>query len=298
MKSNQNRKEFIRNLSLITGGAALSPAFLSACSTLPGSEMKLGLVTYLWAKDWDVPTIIKNCTASNVLGVELRIEHAHGVTLDLSTSQRKEVKKQFDDSEVELIGMGTNEEFHSQNPSKVKEAIENTKMWLQLSKDIGGSGVKVKPNALPILVPKEKTIEQIGNALNELGEYALDMGQQIRLEVHGRDTQKLPIIKSIMDYVENEGAKVCWNSNDQDLDGQGLEYNFNLVKNKFGDTCHIREMNIGDYPYQLLMDLFVQMDYKGWILLECSTKPENEIAALTEQYQVFQEMISQAQEKI
>ena len=298
MKSNQNRKEFIRNLSLIAGGAALSPAFLSACSTLPGSEMKLGLVTYLWAKDWDVPTIIKNCTASNVLGVELRIKHAHGVTLDLTSTQRADVKKQFDDSKVELIGMGTNEEFHSANPSKVKEAIENTKKWLQLSKDIGGSGVKVKPNALPILVSKEKTIEQIGNALNELGEYALNMGQQIRLEVHGRDTQKLPIIKSIMDYVENEGATVCWNSNDQDLDGQGLEYNFNLVKNRFGDTCHVREMNIGDYPYQQLMDLFVQMDYKGWILLECSTKPENEIAALTEQYQVFKEMISQAQGKM
>ncbi len=298
MKSNQNRKEFIRNLSLIAGGAALSPAFLSACSSLPGSEIKLGLVTYLWAKDWNIPTIIKNCTTSNVLGVELRIEHAHGVTLDLSAEQRKEVKRQFDDSAVQLIGMGTNEEYHSVDQAKVKAAIENTKNWLQLSKDIGGSGVKVKPNGLPKEVAKEKTLEQIGKALNELGEFAFNMGQQIRLEVHGRDTQQLVNIKSIMDYVENKGATVCWNSNDQDLDGNGLEYNFNLVKNRFGDTCHVREMNIGDYPYQQLMDMFVQMDYRGWVLLECRTNPNDKVAALTEQQMVFNEMIAKAQAKM
>ncbi len=298
MKSNQNRKEFIRNLSLIAGGTALSSAFLSACSSLPGSEIKLGLVTYLWAKDWNIPTIIKNCTTSNVLGVELRIEHAHGVTLDLSAEQRKEVKRQFDDSAVQLIGMGTNEEYHSVDPAKVKNAIDNTKKWLQLSKDIGGSGVKVKPNGLPKEVAKEKTLEQIGKALNELGEFALNMGQQIRLEVHGRDTQQLVNIKSIMDYVENKGATVCWNSNDQDLDGNGLEYNFNLVKNRFGDTCHVREMNIGDYPYQQLMDMFVQMDYRGWVLLECRTNPNDKVAALTEQQMVFNEMIAKAQAKM
>ena len=298
MKSNQNRKEFLRNLSLIAGGAALSPALLTACNSLPGSEMKLGLVTYLWAKDWDLPTIIKNCTASNVLGVERRIEHAHGVTLDLTTTQRTEVKKQFDDSVVEFIGMGTNEEYHSVDPAKVKIAIENTKKWLQLSKDIGGSGVKVKPNGLPKEIAKEKTLEQIGNALNELGEFALNMGQQIRLEVHGRDTQQLPNIKTIMDYVENKGTTVCWNSNDKDLDGKGLEYNFNLVKERFGDTCHIREMNMGDYPYQKLMDMFVKMDYSGWVLLECRTNPNDKVAALIEQQKVFEEMIANAQAKM
>ena len=298
MKSNQNRKEFLRNLSLIAGGAVLSPALFSSCNSLPGSEMKLGLVTYLWAKDWKLPTIIKNCTASNVLGVELRIEHAHGVTLDLTAAQRTEVKNRFDDSAVELIGMGTNEEYHSANPAKVKAAIENTKKWLQLSKDIGGSGVKVKPNGLPKEVAKEQTLEQIGKALNELGEFALNMGQQIRLEVHGRDTQQLPNIKSIMDYVENKGATVCWNSNDQDLNGNGLEYNFNLVKDRFGDTCHVREMNIGDYPYQQLIDMFVQMDYRGWILLECRTNPNDKVAALIEQQKVFEEMITNAQAKM
>ena len=41
--------------------------------------MKLGLVTYNMAKDWDVPTIIKNCQDTGFEGVELRTTHAHKV---------------------------------------------------------------------------------------------------------------------------------------------------------------------------------------------------------------------------
>jgi sugar phosphate isomerase/epimerase len=299
MKLKQTRKEFIRNLSLVASAAAFPGSLLSACNApLPGSGMKLGLVTYLWAKDWDIPAIIENCTKTGIRGVELRVEHAHGVTLELNAAQRAEVKKQFDDSPIEIVGIGTNEEYHSPDQEKLKASIERTKQWLHLSNDIGGSGVKVKPNAFPEGVPKEKTIEQIGKALNELGQYAKDMGQQIRLEVHGRETQMLPNIKAMMDYVENDGATVCWNCNEQDLDGGGLEYNFNLVKDRFGDICHVRELNVGDYPYQQLMDLFVGIDYKGWILLECRTNPDDKVAALNEQREVWQEMVVNAQSKL
>lgn len=299
LTTNQTRRDFLHHLSFLAGAALLPGSVLSSCGKkLPGSEMKLGLVTYLWAKDWDIPTIIRNCTEANVPGVELRVEHAHGVTLDMSPAQRKEVKKQFGDSIVEILGMGTNEQYDWPDPERLRTSIETTKRWLQLSQDIGGTGVKVKPNQFHEGIPEEKTLEQIGKALNELGRYALDMDQQIRLEVHGRGTQQLPNIKKIMDYVENKGSTVCWNCNDQDLDGQGLEYNFNLVKDRFGDTVHIRELNVGDYPYQQLMNLFVEIDYDGWILLECRTDPEDKVAAMKEQRRIWEEMIATAQTKI
>lgn len=301
MLNNSNslsRADFLRNFALLTGGAILTPAMLSAYKKVAGSEMQLGLVTYLWAKDWDIPTIIKNCTEAGIGGVELRVEHAHKVTLELSMEQRKKVKKQFANSAVKIIGMGTNEQYDSPEPEKLKLAIETTRQWLQLSADIGGSGVKVKPNQFHKDVPKEKTLEQIGKALNELGNYANNMGQKIRLEVHGEGTQELPNIKTIMDFVENDGTTVCWNCNDQDLIGNGFEYNFNLVKNRLGDITHVREMNIGNYPYQQLMDMFVKMDYKGWILLECRTEPTDKVAALKEQRQVWKEMVAKAQTRL
>ena len=288
-----SRKEFIRNVSLFSSLAILPGFKFPSSNNMLVSPMKLGLVTYLWGKDWDIPTIIKNLSASKIYGVELRIDHAHGVTTALTTEERKIVRKQFADSPVEILGMGTNQDYDSPDQEKLKLSIEGTKEYIKLSHDIGGSGVKVKPNRFHDGVPHEKTLEQIGKSLNEVGKFASDHGQKIRLEVHGNGTQMLPNIKAIMDVVDNPNVGVCWNSNDEDLDGKGLEYNFNLVKDKFGDTVHVRELNIGNYPYQELINLFVKMNYEGWVLLECRTEPEDKVNALIEQRKVWEKMIVQ-----
>jgi len=101
-------------------------------------------------------------------------------------------------------------------------------------------------------------------------------------------------MKAIMDVANHPNVKICWNSNSEDLHGEGLEYNFNLTKEYFGDTVHVREFNVGDYPYQQLMDLFVGMDYSGWILMEARTDPDDKVQALIEQRELFEQMIGKA----
>jgi len=289
MNLNQSRRSFIQK-SLITGaGLALIDPF-SAQAMMKKSKMKLGLVTYQWGKDWDLPTLIANCEKTGLLGVELRTEHAHGVETNLTASQRADVKKRFADSPVTCIGYGSNFEYHSTNPAEVKKNIEGTKEYIKLCKDIGATGIKVKPNNLPAEVPKEKTITQIAASFNEIGKYAKDLGQLVRVEVHGNLTQEIPNMKAIFEQVTEKNVKMCWNCNDQDLLPPGLEANFNSVKKWFGDTVHIRELNVGDYPYQELMNLFIKMNYDGWILLEARTEPADRIAAMKEQLVIFNKM--------
>ncbi len=293
----RTRRAFLKQ-SMYVGAAVVAAGplgrVLARSSAGPGSKMKFGLVTYLWGRDWDLPTLIANCEKTKVLGVELRTEHAHGVESNLNAQQRREVKKRFDDSLVTLLGPGTNFAFHHADASRLRKDIEGAKEYIKLSRDCGGSGVKVKPNDLPRNVSQEQTIEQIGKSLNELGRFGADYGQQIRLEVHGACSPP-PIIKKIMDVADHPNVGVCWNCNGQDLQGEGLEYNFNMVKDRFGDTVHVRELNIGDYPYQKLMNLFVAMDYNGWILLEARTNPDDRVKALAEQRQVFGQMVAKAQ---
>jgi sugar phosphate isomerase/epimerase len=284
-----SRREFAGLSTALAAGLAVPNTF----SASHANQMKLGLVTYLWGKDMDLPTLIKACEDSKVLGIELRVEHAHGVMPNLSADQRKEVKKRFDDSPVENIGCGTNQEFDDPDPAKVKANIEGAKEFIKLSHDTGGSGVKVKPNDLHDDVDKEKTIEQIGKSLNEVGKFAEDYGQEIRVEVHG-SCSPLPIMKAIFDHVDQKNVGMCWNCNGQDLNGEGLEYNFNLVKDRFGSTVHVRELNVGDYPYQKLISLFKQMHYSGWILLECRTDPDDKVKAMIEQHKIFGEMLANA----
>jgi len=280
------------------GAAAIAAGPLGKVLTVaaekPGAGMRFGLVTYQWGRDWALPTLIANCERTRILGVELRTEHAHGVESGLNAQQRRDVKKRFDNSGVTLVGLGTNFAFHHADPARLDRDIEGAKQYIRLSHDVGGSGVKVKPNDLPRSVSREKTIEQIGTSLNQLGRFGADYGQKIRLEVHG-GCSPLPVIKGIMDVADHPNVGVCWNCNSQDLQDEGLEHNFKLVKDRFGDTVHIRELNIGSYPYQELMKLLVEMDYAGWILLEARTKPKDRVKALIEQRQVFKRMIAKAQ---
>jgi sugar phosphate isomerase/epimerase len=178
------RRDFLKVSGAALGTALLAPAG-SALAARPGDRMAFGLVTYLWGQDWDLPTLIANCEASRVLGVELRTEHAHGVEPRLSPEQRAEVAARFADTEVTLVGLGSNERFDHPDPQVLNKAIETTKAFIVLSHDVGGTGVKVKPDSFHKEVPREKTIEQIGRALNQLGEFGMGYGQQIRLEVHG-----------------------------------------------------------------------------------------------------------------
>jgi sugar phosphate isomerase/epimerase len=231
---------------------------------------------------------MKNLNACSLMaGHEMRF----GVETRLTSSERADVKKRFSDSSVTCIGYGSNFEYHSPDAARLRENIEQTKEYIKLCSDIGATGIKVKPNDLPAEVPPEKTITQIAVSLNEVGRFAKDYGQLVRVEVHGQKTQEIPVMKAIFDQVTEPNVKICWNCNDQDLLPPGLEANFNSVKKWFGDTVHIRELNDGNYPYQQLFDLFRAINYDGWILLEARTEPADTVAAMREQLRIFNEMI-------
>jgi sugar phosphate isomerase/epimerase len=287
-----DRRLFLQT-SAAVGSAALLPAASFAAEEPAEAAIAFGLVTYMWGADWDLPTLLTNCAKTNCRGVELRTTHAHKVEPNLNEKKRAEVAARFADAGVVCVGIGSNERFDDPKPEVVKKAIEATKEFVRLSHDIGGSGVKVKPDRFWPEVPKEKTIEQIGKALNELGEYAAGFGQQIRLEVHGQCAE-LPTIKAIMDIATDDNVAICWNSNKTDLAGDGLEANFNLVRKRWGQTCHIHELESPDYPHQELINLLVKSKWEGWLLMENASKPEDRVAAMAQQRKLFDEMLKRA----
>lgn len=256
-----------------------------------GVDFAFGLVTYMWGADWDVPTLIENCKKTGLRGVELRTTHAHKVEPTLSAKERDEVRARFTDSGVTLVGLGSNEKFDYVDSAMLRKAIERSKEFLKLSHDVGSTGVKVKPDSFPAGVPHEKTIAQIGKSLEELGEYAEGLGQQVRLEVHGT-CQELPTIQAIMEAANHPSVMVCWNSNPTDLKGDGLEKNFARVKAKFGDTLHVHELESKEYPYDQLFRLLAAAKYAGWVLLEAATKQEDRIAALKQQKALFDKLVA------
>jgi len=235
--------------------------------------MKLGIVTYNIANDWNLDTIIKNCKDVGLSGVELRTTHAHGVEPSLNKTQRADVRKKFQDSGIELVGLGSTCEYHSPDPAELRKQIDLTKQFVELAADVGAGGVKVRPNALPGGVPIEKTLEQIGVSLRQCGEFAQPFGVEIRVEVHGRGTSHPPHIKRIMDVARHDNVFVCWNSNETDLDKQGsIDEHFHMLESKIR-LVHINEL-WSKYPWRRLFELLVRSRYKGYTLAEIAASSD------------------------
>lgn len=280
MKKHFSRRNFLQTAA-ISATAAMLPVY--TCSnvkqkkgnviTLNKNPLKIGLMTYTLGRDWDVETIIKNCTETGFQSVELRTTHAHGVEVTLSTAERAEIKKRFEDSSIEVINLASGFQYHSSDPDELKRNIEGTKEYTLLARDIGALGIRVFGNSLPDGIPEEKTMEQIGKALAEVGEYANTFGVELRICVHGYKTNRVPVIKKIIDYSQSPHVYVNWNCNREDLEGKGLEYNFNLVKDRIRGV-HLHELWTPDYPYRLLFKLLADSGYKGYCNAEVNKSAE------------------------
>ncbi|NLP12701.1 sugar phosphate isomerase/epimerase, partial [bacterium] len=171
-----SRRNFFKSSALaMASGTLLIHEKAEAKAKLNGkTPLKLGLVTYNLAKDWDIDTLIKNCTETKFEAVELRTTHAHGVEPGLTAEQRREVRKKFADSPVKLASLGSVCEFDSPDPQALQQNIETCKEFVQLAADVGAEGVKVRPNHLHLDkgIPEETTLKQIGESLALVGSFA------------------------------------------------------------------------------------------------------------------------------
>jgi len=235
--------------------------------------MRLGTVTYNIAKDWDLPTILRKLETLGYEGVELRTTHAHGVEVELSEAQRAEVRKRFEDSPVELAGLGSAFEYHSADPAVVRENIEGTKRYVRLAHDIGALGVKVRPNGVPKGAALDPTLERIGRALHEVGEDAAGFGVEIRLEVHGPVTSDLRNIAKILKHADHPNVYVCWNSNPSDVIDGSIDETFALVAPKIS-VVHLRDLYEPNYPWADLFALLDKIGYEGFTLAEIPSSPD------------------------
>ncbi len=155
-----NRRHFLKATGLSLGTASLAELAAESAAAAQSSfvvrpaSMHLGLVTYNLAENWDIPTIIKNCEAAQFEGVELRTGHAHKVEVNLTPEQRKDVRKRFADSRVQLMGLGSTFDYHTPDQAKLRRDIEATREYIILAQDVGATGIKVRPNGLPKEVPE------------------------------------------------------------------------------------------------------------------------------------------------
>jgi sugar phosphate isomerase/epimerase len=265
------RRQFLQaGAALPAAGLLAADAPKAAKAPTKGPKFRLGLVTWNLANAWDLPTLLKVCKDTGISPVELRTTHRHGVEPSLSKAQRREVRQRFADSGVQFWGCGSTCEFQSPDAAEVRRQIETCKRFVELTADLGGKGVKVRPNKLVPGVPHERTLEQIGKSLVPCGRAAADAGIEIWVEVHGPGTQLPANMKKIMEHCGHPKVGVTWNSNPTDVKDGSVRESFNLLK-RWIRSCHINELyreHDGRYPYRELFRLLRGHDYDRATLIE------------------------------
>jgi sugar phosphate isomerase/epimerase len=272
-----SRRDFLNSGATIAGAGmiastanAVQPAQPPAQNNAP--RFRLGIVTYNIAATWDVPTLLRICRAIGLGPVELRTTHRHGVEPTLTADQRREVRRRFQDAGVEIWGCGSVCEFHSTDAQVVRRNIDTCRQFCELVRDIGGRGVKVRPNDLPQGVETARTLAQIGRSLNECGRAASDLGVEIWVEVHGRGTANPAHMRTIMQEANHASVGVTWNSNPTDVVDGSVAESFRMLR-QWIKSCHINELHSG-YPYRELFRLLREANYDRCTLAEIPGMPD------------------------
>jgi sugar phosphate isomerase/epimerase len=255
-------------------GAAQGPRPGVAAEPVPADKPRihLGLVTYMVAAQMDLPTLIDVCEKSGMEGVELRTTHKHGVEPSLDADGRAKVKAAFAKTKVRLVALGSICEYHSPDQAVVKKNVEQTRDFIKLAADVGAWGVKVRPNGLPKEAPVEKTLQQIGESVAQVGDLAKEKGVAVVMEMHGAPADATQMAK-IMEACKHPSVGLCWNSNGGDAKSGSIKANFELAK-QWVRHCHVRDLTKSDYPWKELMTLLKGIDYNGYTMLETSTKDD------------------------
>lgn len=256
--------------------------------------MKLGLLTYNLARSWDLPTLLDRAKAVGVDGVSFRVDqgHAHGVELNLSPTQRREVRDRVAASGVAICGLSSGCRYDTLDAQELRNQIDRTKALLQLAADVGASGLKVFGNNFheDEGVSRDETMRQIASALRECAEFAAGLTLAstsaessavssvepmvgVRFEMHG-DLNPWPHSVRLMELTGHPSVSLIYNCDPRDVVSGSIE---NTLEHIRPWLRHVHLHDLSDpFPYRELFEFLVDMDYDGYMVgeLPASSDPE------------------------
>src|SRR5262245_20468140 len=110
--------------------------------------MRLSLLTYNMARNWELPKIVEIAQQGGFAGIEFRAEakHKHGVELEASAPTRREIRERIEDAYLEIACIGLSSRFDTPDALRRGEVVERTKRHVELAADVGCGRLRVFGN--------------------------------------------------------------------------------------------------------------------------------------------------------
>jgi len=250
--------------------------------------MKLSIMTYQIAKDWDLDTYLRVARQSGCVGVEFRVEMGfrHGVELERTAEERRAIKAKCAEAGIDIACIATGCRFHFPEPEKRAEQVALAKQYVQLAADLGCGRIRVFGNDLPPDVEKRRVVGFVGNSLRDIAEFSEPLGVDVLLEMHG-DFNDWRTATVAAEWANHPRVAIIYNCDQRDVVEGSVRECFEGIQHLLRHV-HFHHL-LADYPYKELLALLKGMDYQGYLSAElpASDDPETVMgltAALMREY--------------
>lgn len=212
-------------------------------------------------------------------GVEPRAEagHAHGVELEATPAQRREIARRFADSGIACACIATSRRYCFADQAERRASIELSKRYIELAADVGCPRLRVFGGPLPEGMTMEEAIAIVGESLAELAPFAEQHGTVLCLETHDAFMRADDCAAAVR-IANSPAIGVNWDIMHPFTKGMSIDEAYNHLRGLI-HHCHIHDgtyppgggrptlakMGEGDIPYRRAVALLAADGYKGFL---------------------------------
>lgn len=229
--------------------------------------MKLSLLTHQIASSWDLPTLIDVAKRLGYAGLEFRVEEngGHGVELERTAAERREIRNRIEDAYLEVANIGTGSRLDYADSEQRAKTVDHLKHYVELAADLGCGRIRVFGNDVPDGVDRRDCVAYIGDSLRILGEFAEPVGVDILLEMHGQFNY-WGFARGAVEAADHPRVALLYNCDKRDPSARSISAIYNRVRGLVRHI-HLHDLTTG-YPYQELFGLLIRDNYEGYIAPE------------------------------
>jgi len=270
--------------------------------------MKISFMTFV-APEWSLEEHLTAAIRYGYDAIEPRCEadHYHGVELDTTKKQRKEIAEQFESCGIALTTIATSRRYAFATDHELAETIDLTKQYCDLAADLGAQNIRVFGGMSPEGMEFADAKKVVAQALHQCGEYAKSRGVYLCLETHDAYCNTADALEVVRN-ADSAGVAINWDIMHPYRFGESMETAFNNVKD-YVRHCHIHDgvrpeeggpagwqlalMGEGDIPHDEAIRLLATINYDGSLSGEWIRAFDPEII-LPHDAQVLREYIAAA----
>ena len=233
--------------------------------------MKLAILTYDLARTWSLAKLIDAARAFGFAGLEFRTEqaHGHGVEVERTKVERREIRDRVEDAFLEVACLGTSSRFESPDPGERRAVVERTKGFVELASDLGCKRIRVFGNNIPAGVARDECVRYVGESLRQLGEFAAPFEVDVLLEMHGH-FRYWGYARRAVEIADHPRVALVHNCEDSDIVGGSVAASYSQVRGWIRHV-HLHSVNgprFGIFPYPELFALLKADGYDGYLSSE------------------------------